>query len=236
VAEGFRPDAGKTGLRRGQLPALHGNTLVINWDHEGEDFIVALDKETGNELWRTPREEETTWATPLIVDGGGMAQVLVSGTGRVHSYDLATGKPLWDCEGLTANVIPSPVGGDGLAYLMSGFRGYKLLAVRLDRAAAHGGDITGTDAIAWRHTKGTPYVPSPLLYDGRLYFFADNNAVLSCLDARTGRPLIDGKRIEGLQGVYASPVAAGGRVYLIGRNGATVVIKPVTEPAAAKAG
>src|SRR6266487_3694779 len=87
------------------------------------------------------------------------------------------------------------------------------------------GDLTGTDAIVWRHNKSTPYVPSPLLYGDKLYFFAGNNGILSCFDAKSGHALIDAERIEALSGVYASPVGAGGRVYLPGRNGATLVIK-----------
>ena len=96
-----------------------------------------------------------------------------------------------------------------------------MLAIHLGRT----GDLTGTDAIAWSHKKSTPYVPSPLLYGDKLYFFAGNNGMLSCFDTRTGKALIDAERIDALQGVYASPVGASGRVYLTGRNGVTVVIK-----------
>src|SRR5205807_10516823 len=87
------------------------------------------------------------------------------------------------------------------------------------------GDLAGTDAIAWTHKKSTPYVPSPLLYNNRLYFFPNNNPVLSCLDAKTGKPILDAERIEGLSGVHAAPLGAAGKVYLAGRNGATVVLK-----------
>jgi outer membrane protein assembly factor BamB len=103
---------------------------------------------------------------------------------------------------------------------MSGFQGNAALAIRRGRS----GDLTGTDAIAWAHKKSTPYVPSPLLSEGKLYFFAGNNGVLSCLEAKTGKPLLDAERLESLQGVYASPLGAGGRVYLAGRNGVTVVL------------
>src|SRR5688572_2906375 len=131
----------KMSFGEGSSPALHGNTVVVNWDHEGEDFIVALDKNTGNELWRTPRQEETTWATPLIVEHAGRTEVITSGTNRVRSYDPATGKLLWEHEGLTANVIPTPVAKDGVVYAMSGFRGNELYAIRLGGT----GDLTKTD-------------------------------------------------------------------------------------------
>lgn len=211
----------KNSFGEGSSPALHGDTLVINWDHEGEDFIAALDKNTGEELWRTPRDEGTTWSTPLIVEHDGRAQVVVSATGKVRSYDLKTGKQIWEVGGMTANAIPTPVAADGMVYLTSGFRGAALLAVKLGRE----GDLTGSDAVVWQHGKGTPYVPSPLLYDNRLYLFSGNTNVLSCFDAKSGKLLIDSQRVEDLEGVYASPVGAAGRVYLVGRNGTTAVIR-----------
>ena len=209
------------GFGEGSSPALYKNTLVVNWDHEGDSFIVALDKNTGKTLWKNPREERTSWSTPLVVEHDGKPQIVTDATSRIRSYDLATGNLIWECAGLTRNVIPCPVSADGLLFAMSGFQGNAVLAIHLGRT----GDLTGTDAIAWSHKKSTPYVPSPLLYDDKLYFFAGNNGVLSCFDTRAGKALIDAERIESLQGVYASPVGAGGRVYLTGRNGATVVIK-----------
>lgn len=206
----------------GATPALAGDVLVVNWDHEGECFIAGINKNTGNIIWKEPRQERSSWATPLVVVHEGKQQVIVPATNKIRSYDPQTGKLIWECAGLTRNVIPSPVIGEGLVYLTSGYQGNALLAIRLGRT----GDLTGTDAIAWSYRKGTPYVPSPLLYEGRLYLFSGNNAILSCFDAKTGRVLIDMKRLDALEGVYASPIGAAGRVYLVGRNGATVVIKP----------
>jgi len=211
----------KMSFGEGSSPALFGDVVIVNWDHEGDDFIVALDKETGKERWRQPREEETSWTTPLVVQHEGKLQIVTAATRKIRSYDLTSGKLLWECAGLTPNPIPSPVAGHGMVYATSGFRGSALLAIRLGRE----GDLTGTDAIAWSHNRSTPYVPSPLLYGDKLYFFASNRGILSCFDAKTGRALIDAERIEGLQGVYASPVGAAGRVYLVGRDGTTVVLK-----------
>jgi outer membrane protein assembly factor BamB len=205
----------------GSSPALHGDTLVITWDHQGADFIVAFDKNTGNELWRTPRDEEQTWATPLIIEHDGQAQIVVIGQKKCRSYDLKSGKQVWESPGLTANPIPTPVSGHGMVYTTSGFRGAALFAIKLGR----GGDLANTDAIAWSASKGTPYVPSPLLYGNRLYLFSGNNNILSVFDALTGKVIVDTQRVEGLEGVYASPVGAAGRVYLVGRNGTSVVIK-----------
>jgi outer membrane protein assembly factor BamB len=195
--------------------------LLVNWDNEDGSFITALDKNSGKTLWKQPREEHTSWSTPLVIEKDGKAQVVVTATSKIRSYDPASGKLNWECGGLTHNVIPSPVADSEMVYCTSGFQGNALLAIHLGGS----GDLTGTDAVAWTYKKSTPYVPSPLLYDGKLYFFANNNAVLSCLDAKTGKVLVDAQRIEGLQGVYASPLGAGGKVYLAGRNGATVVLK-----------
>ena len=211
----------KMGFGEGISPVMYEDKLIINWDHESGSFIVVLDGATGRELWRQPRDEETSWATPLVLAGAGGAQVVVAATRKIRSYDLATGKLRWECAGMTPNVIPSPVAGEGLLYAMSGFRGSALLAIKPDGT----GDLTGTAAIAWSYKKNTPYVPSALLYEGRLHFLAVNNAILTTCDAKSGAVLIDAERIPELQGVYASPVGVAGRVYLVGRNGAVAVLK-----------
>ena len=204
----------------GSSPALCDNKLIVNWDHEGDSFIAAFDKRTGDELWRTPRNEKTTWGTPLVVSYQGQTQVIVPSSGKIRSYDLADGKPIWECGGLTANSIPSPVEADGVVYLTTGYQGPVMLAIHL----GHTDDLTGTDAIVWKYDKDTPYVSSPLLYDGKLYFFKVFTNVMTCLDAKTGSPVYPTQRIEGLGDVYASPVGAAGRVYLVSRNGTSVVI------------
>lgn len=206
----------------GTTPALHGNHLVHVWDHQGQSFIVALDKRTGNELWRVDRDEIDSWATPLIVEHEGWAQVVTSGMNRLRSYDLETGELVWHAEGLTMNPIPSPVAGDGMVFATSGFRGNDLKAVRLAGAR---GDITGTGAIVWELNRDTPYVPSPLLYGGVLYILKSNNGLLSAFDARTGTPHYQLQRLDAVPNVFASPAGAGGRVYIVGREGTTLVIK-----------
>lgn len=208
----------------GSTPALHGTTLVIVWDHLNGDgsFIVALDTRDGKELWRVPREEIDTWATPLILNVNGRPQVIVPAQRRIRSYDLETGRIVWDADGLTMNPIPSPVHEDGLVILMSGFQGNDLRAVKVAEAK---GNIDGTSAVAWSFDRDTPYVPSPVLVDGVLYFLKSNSGILSAFDARTGKPHFQNQRLEGLPNVFSSPVAARGRVYLAGREGATIVFK-----------
>ncbi len=211
----------RNGFGEGASPALHGKTVVVPWDHEGEDFVVALDRDSGRELWRQQRDEPTTWSTPLVVERATRTEVVLAAPNRIRSYDLATGKQLWECGGLFPNVVATPVVTADTLYALCGHRGNALLAIALGRD----GDLTGTDAIRWRHDRGTPYVPSPILHDGALYFVAGNNAMLSRLDAATGKPDYDAQRVEGVFGVYASPIVAAGRVYLVGRDGKTAVIK-----------
>jgi len=206
----------------GATPALYGNTLIVTWDHQGPSFVVALDKNTGEELWRKDRDEIDAWATPLVVEHDGVPQVITAGTNRVRSYNLTNGELLWEGDGLTMNPIPSPVSADGVVYLTSGYRGNALRAIRLADAK---GDVTGTSAVLWEHNRDTPYVSSPLLYENNLYFLKSNSAILTTLDARTGEPLYDPIRLEGLSEVYASPVGASGRVYLLGRDGNALVIE-----------
>lgn len=208
----------------GSTPALHGNTIVVVWDHlNGESFIVALDKRDGKELWRQPRKEIDTWATPLVLDVNGRPQAIVPAMERVRSYDLATGQVVWESKGLTMNPIPSPVhDGNGLVVLMSGFRGNDLKAIRVADAK---GDIDGTPAIAWTFDRDTPYVPSPILVDGVLYFLKTNSGILSAFDAKSGKPVYQNQRLEGVPNIFASPVAARGRLYFSGQEGSTIVVK-----------
>jgi outer membrane protein assembly factor BamB len=206
----------------GASPALHGNHLVLVWDERGQSFVVALDKRTGQELWRVNRDEIDSWATPLIVQHAGRAQVVTNGMNRLRSYDLETGRIVWESEGTTMNAIPSPVAADGTVIVTGGFRGSDLKAVRLADAR---GDITGTNAIAWSLSRDTPYVPSPLLYDGILYLLKSNSGILSTFDHKTGKPHYTLQRLEGVPNVFSSPVGGGGRVYFPGREGTTLVLR-----------
>jgi len=224
-------DFGDKGMRNefgeGSTPALFGNTLVIVWDHlHGDSSVVAVDARNGEELWRVPRDEIDTWATPIILDVNGRPQVIVPAMGRVRSYDLENGSIVWESDGLTMNAIPSPVYENGLVFLMSGFRGNDLKAIRVADAR---GNIDGTDAIVWTSDRDTPYVPSPLLIDGILYFLKTNSGILSAVDAATGAPHYQNQRLAGVLNVFSSPVAAEGRVYITGRDGTTVVIRSGAE-------
>jgi outer membrane protein assembly factor BamB len=212
----------RNGFGEGSSPVIHGNKLILNWDHEEQSFIIALDKKTGKVIWKINRDEVTSWSTPIVVEHNGMAQVIVNATGKTRGYDLENGEVIWECKGMTLNTIPSPVASDGIVYVTSGFRGNMLQAIRLASAK---GDITGSDAVVWQYKRDTPYVPSPLLYGDILYVLKSNRGILSTFNAKTGEVHYTQQRLEGIQGVYASPVGANHRVYLAGRNGAVAVIK-----------
>lgn len=209
------------GLGEGSSPALHGDTLVVTMDHEGQSFIVAVETATGDERWRVLRDERTSWATPLLVEHAGRMQVVTAASNAVRSYDLATGDLVWQGEGTTLNAIPSPVAGDGVVYVTGGFRGSVLRAIRVAGAS---GSITGTPAVLWTQDRNTPFVSSPLLHRDVIYTMRENSAVLTAFDAATGEAHYT-ERIDGLFNVYASPVGVGDRIYVASREGATAVIR-----------
>ncbi len=218
-------DLGDLRTRRGWgeavTPTVHDQTLVINWDNEDDSFLFALDAATGEIRWQVARDEATTWNTPLIVPHGGRNQVILNGTNRVRSYDLDSGEELWQCGGQTVNPIPSPLAVDGIVYCTSGYQGSAAQAISLDAA----GDVTGSDAIRWSYGSSTPYVPSPLVYEGQIYFTRTNTGVLTSLDARDGSLVFGPQRLDGIDNLYASPVAADGRIYFVSREGTTVVLE-----------
>ena len=205
----------------GTSPALYGDTVVLLWDHEGDSALYALDKKTGKLKWKTDRNEASGWCTPVVTIHDGVTQVIVNGTRAVRSYQLSDGKLLWQCSGQTSNAIPSVVVDENFAYAMSGFRGAHLAAIKLGGS----GDLTDSKSVTWTANRGTPYTPSPLLSNGRIWYLSGNNGILSVRDTKSGKLLVEGERLDGVSGVYASPVSAGGRVYIAGRNGTVSVLK-----------
>jgi len=221
----WQRDLGKTRvgafLGEGCSPVIHDGRLVIVRDHSRQSTIEVLDAKTGETQWKKNRDEGNAWATPRVVRHGGKTQIITTASKMIRSYDLHSGEIIWQCSGLTGNSIPAPVVEGDLVYCMTGYRGYSLLALPLSAQ----GDISGSKEIVWKKSRGTPYIPSPLLYDGMLYFSQSNQAILSCLDAKTGEAIIGPTRLSGVSNLYASPVGAGGRVYITGRNGTTLVLE-----------
>ena len=211
----------------GSTPALDGDTLIVNWDHEGQSFIVALDKSSGKQKWKVDRDETTSWASPIVVDWKGKKQVIVNGRKRVRGYDFENGDVLWECGGLSDNVTACPVFSDGMVFAMSSYEKRALLAIKLDGAR---GDITGTDQVAWTRSRRTPYVPSPLLHDGILYYLRHYQPILSRVVAKSGAEPSGPFRLDGIREIYASPVAAKDRIYIADRSGMTLVMSTDETP------
>jgi outer membrane protein assembly factor BamB len=203
-------------------PALTQSSVIINWDQEENSYIIALDKTTGQANWKIDRPNEvTSWNTPFITTFAGAEQVIVNGTASVKSYAAADGNLLWECGGQTVNAIPSPLRYKDFVICMSGYRGAMACSIPLSSQ----GNVTDSTSLAWKVTQSTPYVPSPILSGERLLFTAGNTNVLSCIDANTGKPLLDRLRVPGLRTMYASPIYANGHFYFTSREGVTTVLK-----------
>jgi outer membrane protein assembly factor BamB len=214
---------GTLGMGAATSPVLFRNVVIVQADEEeGKDsFIVALDKKTGKEVWRSPRKVQASWATPLLVNTGKRTELIASGTETVISYDPATGKELWRSKGLESNAIPSPVAtaGHDMVVVSAGYPAKVAYAIRLGAS----GDLKDAD-IAWKYGKGTAYVTSPILYGDYLYLFSDKG-VMTCLDARTGEVKYEGGRVPVPASFTASPVAFDGKILLTSEDGDTFVVR-----------
>ena len=204
----------------GAAPVLHGDTLILNFDHEGQSFILALDKNTGKELWRRDRDERSTWTTPLVTEHAGATQVIVTGDNKVRSYDITNGDLIWECGGLGTNPVPMPVRHQDTVIVMTGHRSPNMLAIRLDRK----GDLTDTDAVLWTNQRGNAYTASPVYYEGKLYVLTDRG-LISCFDAGTGKTFYHQQRLPNPYQFKASPLGSGGRLYLASEQGDVIVLK-----------
>jgi outer membrane protein assembly factor BamB len=203
----------------GASPALWGDTLVVPWDHEGDSALYALDAKSGEVKWKVDREEPTIWATPLITEFKGRVQVIASGSNRVRSYDLKDGKLIWECQALGPNPIPTPMRLGDTVICASGYRSYHLAAIPLDGE----GDVT--ERVVWKRNDSAPYVSTPVMYEETLYVTKSQDPLLTIVNAKTGETLMEPQRLPSLNNLYASPLAANGRIYFSSRNGTTVVLK-----------
>lgn len=210
--------AGRFG--EGRSPTVHGDTLLLVFDQQDDSFISALDKHTGEERWRRGRPERSAWSQPLITEYEGRMQAIVSASGKVRSYDMESGNLIWECAGLGSNVIPAVVRHGDMIYAMSGHRDPNLLAIRLGGR----GDITGSEFVLWENQRGNSYTPSPVIHEGVLYFVSDRG-LITALDARTGEPHYRQQRLPGSSSLKASPVGAGGKLYVATERGDVVVVR-----------
>jgi outer membrane protein assembly factor BamB len=216
------------GVGVGTSPVLYKDLIIVQADEDNGDqsFVVALDKRTGKEAWRTPRKIQVSWATPVVMRAGNRDELVTSGTEWIIAYAPATGKELWRAKGLESNAVPSPVVVGDIVVLSAGYPEKMAMAIR----AGGAGDVTGTPRILWKYAKGTAYVPSPIAYDGLVYLVTDKG-ILTCLDAKTGEVKYEGGRVPVPATLMASPVAFDGKILLSSMEGDTFVIKagPVHE-------
>lgn len=202
----------------GGSPVLFENLLIFNCDGNSNQFVAALDKNTGKLAWKKDRPSAMAYATPLIIQTASGPQLVSPGAHRAIAYKPATGEELWSVRyGDGFSNVPRPVFGHGLVFICTGFYQPELLAVRFDGK----GDVTSSH-ISWRTSRGVPLTPSPLLVGDEIYIVSDNG-ILSCLDARTGREHWR-QRVPG--SYSASPVYADGRIYLLNESGETTVLAP----------
>ncbi len=209
-------------------PALQGERLIIVNDNEEQAEVLALDTQTGKELWRVDRDEKSNWATPFLWQNPQRTELITCGSRAVRSYDL-DGKLLWSLQGMSSIAIPTPFTGDGLLFVTSGYVGDKVRPLYAIRPGATG-DIslkpeqTSNEFIAWSDPVGGPYNPSPLFYEGRIYVLYDRGLV-SCLDAKTGKVLYDRERLPEGFAFTSSPWAAGGRIFCLNESGVCYVLR-----------
>jgi outer membrane protein assembly factor BamB len=204
----------KMGYGEGTSPVIYENLVIVQADTElGQgSSIVALDKTTGKQVWKTPRKNRASWSTPVLVRGAKRVELIASGAESVVSYDPLTGKELWQAEGLISHAIPTPLVGDDTVFVYAGSHDKRGYTVRLS-----------DNKVLWRHDKGTAYVASGVLYDGSIYLISDGG-IMTSLDAKTGQLRYEGGRPPVATTFFASPVAFDGKVLITSQDGDTFVI------------
>ena len=203
----------------GGSPLLYKDRVIFYQDQRSDSFIAALEATTGKLLWKTPRQETVGWGTPIAIRTGTRDEIIVSGQYAVRAYNPDTGKELWAARGSTMEVTPTPAVAHGLVFCPSGRAG-PTLAIR----PGGSGDVTDTH-IAWQTPRGSPFIPSPLVYGDYLYLVNDMTSIATCLEARTGKSVWQGRLGEATrEGFSASPVAVDGKVFITNDNGETFVL------------
>jgi outer membrane protein assembly factor BamB len=221
----------KMGMGNGMSPVLYQNLIILQCDQEDggpDSFIAALDKFTGNEVWRVARTQRKTYATPVLVSTPQRKELIASGAESTVSYDPASGMELWRSEGVVSHAIPSAVSGHGMVFVSGGSSGQPKLAIGIRLGGS--GDLNGTPYIVWKYNKGTAYVPSPILYGDYLYLMTDAG-IITCLEAKTGEVKYEGGRVPVPATFTSSPVAFEDKILVTSEDGDTFVIKagPVFE-------
>jgi outer membrane protein assembly factor BamB len=225
-------DAVKTryGWGTAASPVAHDGVLYVINDNDDRSYLAALNAASGETLWESAREDEkSNWSTPFVWRNRDRTEIVTTGTGKVRSYDLK-GNVLWTLGGLSSITVPVPFAAEGLLYLCSGYVGDAKRPLFAIKPGASG-DISLADDeqhsnefIAWSDPKAAPYMPTPVLHDGRLYVLLDRGMV-SCFDAATGRQHYDRERLPGIGKFTASPWIANDRLFCLSESGETVAVE-----------
>lgn len=210
------------GMGNGTSPILYENLVILQCDEDNGErsFITALDKKTGREVWRTPRQVQVSWSTPVIARAPSRMELVASGAEYLAGYDPMTGKELWRCKGTEGWTVATPLAGHGIAIFSAAHPVKRAIAVRLGGS----GDITGTSWIAWQRDKGTGYTPSSILYGDYAYLLTDGG-ILTCIDVKTGEVIYEGARPPRPGRFYASPVAFEGKILLVNETGDAFILQ-----------
>src|SRR5499427_1326737 len=223
------PFATRYGWGTAASPVLYKDRIFVVNDNDTESFMIALNKKTGDQIWRVEREQGTNWATPYIWENGSRTEIITPGTKKVRSYDL-DGKPLWEFTGMSSIAIPTPFSRHGLLYIASGYVGDQVRPAYAIKPGASG-DIslkageTSNKFIAWYQAQGGPYNPSPLVY-GDFYYTLYDRGFFTCHDAKTGVEIYPKVRIDpGVNAFTSSPWAYNGKIFCLSEDGDTFVIQ-----------
>jgi outer membrane protein assembly factor BamB len=224
----LEPHAIRFGWGTASSPVLLDGRLYVQNDNDEESYLLALDAQTGEEIWRVERDEKSNWATPFVWENERQTEIVTAGSGAVRSYDLQ-GNLLWSLKGMSSITIATPYASDGLLYVSSGYVLDDLRPIYAIRPGASG-DIsleegeTENEFIAWSHPKSGPYNPTTLVYDGRLYVLYDRG-FFECFDAGDGSTVYERKRLPDGRAFTASPWAGGGKIFCLNEYGATYVVE-----------
>lgn len=207
------------GLGTGTSPILYQDLVIVQRDEDNGDnsVIVAYDKKTGREVWKTKRPVQISWGTPVLVEVGNRTELVTNGTELIIAYDPASGKELWRTKGVESNAIHTPLVGHGLVIVTAGFPAKKVIAIRP-------GALADDRRVAWEYAKGTGYVVSNILYGDYLYLLTDNG-IVTCLDPETGAVKYEGGRVPVPARFMGSPVAFGGFIAMTSEDGDTFMLK-----------
>jgi outer membrane protein assembly factor BamB len=205
-------------------PVLYRDRLFLYQDHKGSSeqqaFVAAFDAQTGKTIWETLRTETVGWGTPVVINTGTRDELIINSQRRVAAYDPANGKELWTVRGMTFEVIPTPVVGDGLVFTSSGRAG-PTLAIK----PGGSGDVTDTHVV-WSTPKGSPFVPSGVVHDGLLYLVNDMQSILTVYETTSGELVYQGRMgVAQREGFSASPVVVNNELYFTNDEGETFVVK-----------